>query len=270
MHATDQIRYTLDMGTRRRGKAYCRLYADALRTPKLAGLDAELFRWWINLLMVATEYDGEGEGRLPDADSIAFRLNNGVTVAEVECAIHALVGHRLIDVDAEGEYRMHDYAEWQRGDVPTPEPTKPRTTERAKPTAAAARIVPAAEQVPGTTGRLDKHGRPLNRLQELVEAYCDALGMEVGIIGPQWGRYGKPFSGLAANGSYTYEDVYKLTGYVATMPYWIGNGSAPPPEQVVKEVGPWKARGKPVAWSPGPQIGNGRTGIGSALTRRHG
>lgn len=190
--------------------------------------------------MVATEFDGEGEGRLPDADSIAYVLHS--TEAEVEAAIIDLTKQRLIDVGGDGEWRMHDYSQWQEGETPKPQlPVAPSALAKRK---AAAVGKPAESREPNG-------GRPLTNMQEIIEGVCEGLGLDARELGSGYGRYSKAFQGLAASGKYGREDMRKLARFVQTSDYWRGQRATPPPEQIVAQVGAWRASGMPEQWSPG-------------------
>jgi hypothetical protein len=191
--------------------------------------------------MVATEYDGDGEGRLPDPDSIAYVLHS--TEAEVEAAIVALVGQKLIDVDGEGNWRMHDYAQWQEGESPTPEPpVAPSALAKRKAAIAKVEKDPDAE-------------RKLHKLQELIEGLCEGLQMDARELGSTYGRWAKAFQGMAANGQYCRDDMRKLAQFVQTTDYWRERRATPTPEAILGQVGAWKASGMPDRWSPGMRQG---------------
>lgn len=250
---------------RRRGRPWCKLWGNVVRTRKLRNLGDGDFRLWVNLLAIATEYDSEGRGKLPDATSIAFILYEREDAQEIEAierGIARLIFARLIDVDGDGEYRMHDYEQWQEGDAPSTQLPAPLTKKamKSRDTSRSA-LVPADGEI-----RVNSKGVPLTNLQLAVEAYCRAVEMDIEIIRPNWGKYGKALTGIV-NAGYTEEDIYKLTCYVASSAYWIGQGTAPPPDQVVSQAGVWKARGKPSRWTPGPRDTLGRGGIVAGLGR---
>ena len=239
---------------RRRGRQWAKLWGEVVRTPKIARLTDSQFRWWINLLAIATEYDGEGEGRLPGPEDVCHILYRRVTpelLQPIEDAIHELVALRLIDIRPDGDYQMHDYRQWQEGDVPAPAP--PPAKRRAASTA----LAPAGD-------------KPLSAVQAAVAGYCDALSMDPRELGGTYGRYSKAFMGLAAAG-YSRDDCRKLTKFVATSDYWRGARTQPPPEAVVGQVGAWKASGKPELWTPGMrQVTNGRVSVAGAARQLRG
>lgn len=235
---------------RKRGRPWVKLWGDVVRTRKIAQLSDSQFRWWINLLAIATEYDGEGEGRLPDVESIAHILRR--EVEETEEAVLTLIGLRLIDVDGSGDYRMHEYREWQEGDVPSSLPV---------PAPVKKRVIRKTEVAP-------EDARELSPIQACVAGYCEAVGIDPRELGGLYGRYSKAFMGLSKAG-YTQEDCRRLARFVQTSDYWRGNRGTPPPEMVVAQVGAWKASGKPETWSPGMrQVTNGRISTATAAQLR--
>src|SRR5687768_12946242 len=81
-----------EMSGRRRGKPWCKLWVEAITTPKVANLSNDQFRWWVTLLAIATKFDGEGQGRLPDLENVAAIIGRGKTEADVQAAVDGLGG----------------------------------------------------------------------------------------------------------------------------------------------------------------------------------
>lgn len=68
-----------------------RLYNDILEDPKVQKLSPELFKFWINILCVASK----NEGKLPPIKDIAFALR--MSESETEAAFHSIKKAHLID-----------------------------------------------------------------------------------------------------------------------------------------------------------------------------
>lgn len=86
---------------------WLRLYVNLLNKRKVQELSPDLFKAWINLLLIARQHD---EGFLPTATDIAFKLHVDDEVAEGW--LLALIHHDLIDDTPEG-LRPHDWDEYQ-------------------------------------------------------------------------------------------------------------------------------------------------------------
>jgi len=72
---------------------WLRLYTEALDDPKVQRLPADLFKTWINLLLLAGQQ--EERGTLPDLDDIAFRLR--LPEDEIRDHLTALIVAGLIE-----------------------------------------------------------------------------------------------------------------------------------------------------------------------------
>lgn len=91
-----------------------RAYEKALDDPKLQRLSADLFRFWFNLMCVASQDDG----KLPTLPDIAFKLR----LAEPRCKrmMEELQRCRLIDETPDGTLSPHNWEKWQyKSDVST-------------------------------------------------------------------------------------------------------------------------------------------------------
>jgi len=67
-----------------------RLYIDVLDDPKVQKLPPDLFKFWINILCLASKHDG----KLPSIDDISFALR--LPLHETELAFHSLEKAKLI------------------------------------------------------------------------------------------------------------------------------------------------------------------------------
>lgn len=86
-------------------RGWIRLHRAIVNNRKVQSLPESLFKWWVNLLLVA-----DADGILPPADDIAFTLRSNV--AAVGVYIEKLVEARLVDRVADG-YRLHDWSDHQ-------------------------------------------------------------------------------------------------------------------------------------------------------------
>ena len=84
-----------------------RFYDDVVNDPKVQNIAPPLFKSWVNLLCLASKYDG----RLPPIRDIAFALR--IAPGKAETIIQALVNAGLIDRDDAG-LRPHNWAGRQR------------------------------------------------------------------------------------------------------------------------------------------------------------
>ena len=83
-----------------------RLYADAMRNPKVAKLGDKDFRLWVELLAVASENEGE----IPCLDDLKHLLRRRLD--HLSTAVQRLISVGLIDV-LEGGYVPHSWAKFQ-------------------------------------------------------------------------------------------------------------------------------------------------------------
>ena len=79
-----------------------RFYADAMRNPKVAKLTDRQFRWWVNLLAVASENDGV----IPCPEDLVHILK--VRLDHASSVIEALLKGGLIDASSDG-YTPHNW-----------------------------------------------------------------------------------------------------------------------------------------------------------------
>jgi hypothetical protein len=86
---------------------WLRLYVSTLDNPKVQGLPGGLFKAWVNFLCLARIT----EGNLPTVDVIAFRLR--CSERQAEQWRDDLAARKLLDVMADGTYRMHDWDQHQ-------------------------------------------------------------------------------------------------------------------------------------------------------------
>jgi hypothetical protein len=97
-----------------------RLYADAMRNPKVLKLSDKEFRLWVRLLALASENDGV----LPAADEIKLMLN--MRLDHLSSALDRLISVGLIDALDVG-YCPHNWDKFQyKSDTSTPRVTKHR------------------------------------------------------------------------------------------------------------------------------------------------
>src|SRR5581483_1315417 len=92
-----------------------RFYSETLDNPKIQRLRPQLFKVWVNLLLLANA--ARPRGSLPSVAAIAFRLRISEDVARK--TIKELVALRLVDAQGDG-FAMHDWDDWQyESDVPS-------------------------------------------------------------------------------------------------------------------------------------------------------
>jgi hypothetical protein len=87
---------------RPRGR-WWRAYDEALSEPKLQQLPPELFKDWFNLLCVASE----SGGKLPDLDTVAFKLRK--TPKKMHGNLACLINAGLFDVGEDGTIAPHNW-----------------------------------------------------------------------------------------------------------------------------------------------------------------
>jgi hypothetical protein len=83
-----------------------RLYADAMRNPKVLRLTDRQFRLWVQLLSVASENDGH----IPCAADL--RLTLGVRLDHLQGGLNDLIKGGLIDASGDG-YEPHNWSKFQ-------------------------------------------------------------------------------------------------------------------------------------------------------------
>lgn len=106
-----------------------RLYADAMRNPKVAKLTDWEFRWWVNLLSVAAENDGV----IPPAEDVKHILK--VRLDHAYRALNALITAGLIDA-LDGHYVPHNWKQRQyKSDTSTARVKKHREKRNVSETA---------------------------------------------------------------------------------------------------------------------------------------
>lgn len=94
-------------------RPWLRLHADLIHNPKLARLTDSQFRFWVHLLCVGSQ----DNGNLPPEDEIAFILRK--SAANTRALLESLRVHRLLDVSETG-MKLHDWNQWQfQSDVST-------------------------------------------------------------------------------------------------------------------------------------------------------
>jgi hypothetical protein len=97
-----------------------RLYADAMRNPKVARLSDKEFRLWVRLLSVASE----NEGAIPPLDDLKHVLS--MRLDHLSSGVDRLISGGLIDALDEG-YTPHSWAKFQyKSDVSTARVVKHR------------------------------------------------------------------------------------------------------------------------------------------------
>jgi len=85
---------------------WLRLYADAMRNPKVMRLADKDFRLWVKLLCVASE----NEGAIPALDDLKLVL--GMRLDHLSTGLDRLISGRMIDVLGDG-YAPHSWAKFQ-------------------------------------------------------------------------------------------------------------------------------------------------------------
>jgi hypothetical protein len=108
-----------------------RLYVDLPRSRKVFALPDDVFRFWILLMCVVKE--AQGNGKLPSVDDISFGLRK--SPEEVLRNIETLKASKFIEAMPDGLY-LHDWMELQpRGDG-DPTAAERKARQRAKDAAA--------------------------------------------------------------------------------------------------------------------------------------
>lgn len=114
-----------------------RFYDDALDHPKVQRLPADLFRFWVNLLCLASRSDG----RIPGIEDVAFSLRVSEKVAGQN--VDALIVAGLIDLDTDGVPIPHNWEARQfKSDVSTE-----RVKQFRKRSATVSETPPDTEQI---------------------------------------------------------------------------------------------------------------------------
>jgi len=83
-----------------------RLYTDILEDPKVQKLPPELFKFWVNILCLASKH----EGKLPSIDDVSFSLR--LPLHETELAFHSLEKANLIS-EYNGSKTPHNWRKRQ-------------------------------------------------------------------------------------------------------------------------------------------------------------
>lgn len=106
-----------------------RLYADALRNPKVAALSDREFRLWVKLLAVAAENDGS----IPDLEALKHVLNGRLD--HLLTGVERLIIAGLIDCKEVG-YEPHNWTKFQyKSDTSTDRVKKHRQERNVSETA---------------------------------------------------------------------------------------------------------------------------------------
>lgn len=175
-------------------RPWLRLHADLIHNPKLARLTDSQFRFWVHLLCVGSQ----NNGNLPPEDEIAFILRK--SAANTRALLESLRLHRLLDVSETG-IKLHDWDQWQfQSDVSTErvqqfrkrrgnvsetfqkhDETVPRAratdteTEQRQKQSRAENVSPTID-LAGFTERLYQTGQPGKRRNRTLaeQAICDA------------------------------------------------------------------------------------------------
>lgn len=101
---------------------WLRLYADAMRNPKVIRLSDKDFRLWVRLLAVASENDGKIDGLDNLKHVLSMRLDH------LSSSVDRLIKGGLIDV-LEGGYEPHN---WKKFQYKSDTSTKRVTAHRSK------------------------------------------------------------------------------------------------------------------------------------------
>ncbi len=87
-----------------------RFYHDAIHDPKVQSLRGDAYKFWVNLLCIASAQPERGS--LPPLSNIAFTLH--LKPDRVEKLINDFVETGLVDEGEDGRRRIHNWAERQR------------------------------------------------------------------------------------------------------------------------------------------------------------
>lgn len=120
---------------------WLRLYADAMRNPKVMRLADKDFRLWVKLLCVASE----NEGAIPALDDLKLVLS--MRLDHLSTGLDRLISGRLIDALDDG-YAPHGWAKFQyKSDTSTDRVTKFRAKGNVSVTPPEAETEAEAERV---------------------------------------------------------------------------------------------------------------------------
>lgn len=82
---------------------WLRLYNETVDDPKVQRLAVHLYKTWVNLLCLASQYSG----KLPSDDDLAFRLR--MSVHDIAAQMDDLILAGLIDLDGKGGRSPHNW-----------------------------------------------------------------------------------------------------------------------------------------------------------------
>lgn len=97
-----------------------RVYAEMQRDPKVQTLPAETFRAWVNMLCLACE--GSPRGTLPSMEDLAFLLR--YSESDLQSIVEQLTKKGLLETDASGRLRMHNWDQRQHASDTSTERTR--------------------------------------------------------------------------------------------------------------------------------------------------
>lgn len=142
-----------------------RFYNDAMRNPKVAQLSDAHFRLWVELLCMASEYDG----RIPHEESLKALLRRRLD--HLKAGLSALLKAGLIDALEDG-YTPHDWDKRQyKSDLSTERSRKHREKCNVAETVSA--TAPDTDTETDTENNIDTSpdGEPPLSVLEVVEAW---------------------------------------------------------------------------------------------------
>ena len=137
-----------------------RLYADAMRNPKVARLSDKEFRLWVRLLAVASENDGA----IPVLDDLKHVLS--MRLDHLSTGIERLISGGLIDRLEQG-YAPHGWAKFQyKSDTSTDRVQRHRAKGNVSETPTETDTDTEADNNPPITRAVEPKSRPDTRLPE--------------------------------------------------------------------------------------------------------
>lgn len=200
-----------------------RFYNEALDDPKVQRLHPAMFKHWVNLLCLASEYDKGGE--LPDEAAIAFRLR--LRPYEARKVMDRLVTEELLDVaETSPRHRrlvVHNWAGRQmQSDSSAARVARYRAGNRENVTLPVTATVTTPEKEVDTdtpTVEKPKKNESTNPAHILVRTLSERTGVKV----TSWPKSTKLAKQLV-DVDVTPEELMSMVTWLENEPYWAGKG----------------------------------------------
>lgn len=233
-----------------------RFYHDALDDPKVQRLPGDLFKFWVNILCLASQSDDRGLIK-QDAFEIAFALR--VSDDDAERMLAELIKRNLLDEMAEG-YEIHNWsarqfksdnvaervqehrAKQKDAGVTFHETLHVTPTETLKPSVSTDSQITDTES--DTEETSDANAPSADSPYALLESLCETQGQDVSVLSKRdKDKQLAVAKRLVADGM-TAEDVGRMTRWLMSQT-WITGGI----DMFVIEArkGKWQLTGKPDA-----------------------